>query len=80
MNSIKNGRKHNLDPKVLTDDMAYDDIVGASQVIRTALQDAVDTYNLTGPQLMAAITVAIKDVHPDDRLYAAVEGELGLVK
>lgn len=66
-------RKH-LPDNVLTDDIAYDDIICASGELTKHLQHLVDTYNLTGQQLVATIQVALEGVAPDERLYAAIDG------
>ena len=66
-------RKH-LPEEVLTDDIAYDDIVCASGELSLHLQHLADTYSLTGQQLIATIKVALEDVAPDERLYAAIDG------
>jgi hypothetical protein len=76
MQQVKVGRQHKVDPTALTDDMAYDDIVGASEGLKAAIQLAVGTYNLTGSQLLAALHLALKEIVPDERLYAAIDGEL----
>ncbi|WP_415912800.1 hypothetical protein [Neptuniibacter sp. QD37_11] len=61
--------------KALTDDLAKDDVVCASGEIASSLQSAIDSYELTEPQLLAAVSLAIGKVRPNDRLFAAIEGE-----
>ncbi|MDL4860747.1 hypothetical protein NPJ88_000220 [Halomonas elongata] len=64
-------RKH-LPEGVLTDDIAYDDIICASSELTGHLQRLADNYNLSGQQLLAVIKVALEEVLPDERLYAAI--------
>ncbi len=66
-------RKH-LPEGVLTDDIAYDDIICASSELTGHLQRLTDNYNLSGQQLLAVIKVALEEVVPDERLFAAIDG------
>lgn len=65
-------RKH-LPNDVLTDDIAYDDIICASSELTGHLQRLADNYNLSGQQLLAVIKVALEEVVPDERLHAAID-------
>lgn len=74
-NELREKIRQMMPAKVLTDDIAYDDIECASEEIRDALQGIVDTYNLTDDQLLVAVKLGLNQVVPDERLYAAIDGE-----
>lgn len=74
--SLSSKLRKNMPDNVLTDDIAYDDIISASGELTKHLQHLTDTYNLTGQQLLVTIKIALEDVAPDERLYAAIDGAI----
>jgi len=59
-----------------TDDIAIDDMAGAIEHIAAVTQENIDTYDLNAVQLKLVFTAVLCLVTPNDRLYAATEGEV----
>ena len=62
--------------KAFTDDIALDDMAGAAEELAVPIQRVINTYNLNREQLLLVLSTVAATSTLDDRLYAAMEGEL----
>ena len=75
MTDLVNSKVTQIPENALTDDLSKDDVVCASAELVGSLQSVIDSYELTEPQLLAAVSLGIDKVRPSDRLFSAIEGE-----